>query len=271
MAILDVTNDNQLVHQTLQTVFDDIAVCDFLPGLGFVNGNSAILIDSTLITVSSYFCLLARSCRIVEELQYVWSFHAILLTAVGVWVNIPRHSIVRRQNQTVLRVHRKQVGQEVQLVNSPIDDVHDSGVSQSRICYRLELCRGKYLVGHVNHTITTHETRVDVCCRNTYGLFGVIKHIFELRRDGLCKYGQHVNLEELGKRSLRDTVDFTVFCLQILTSIVPPVAQGLVGRNYHSTCVVVHVGISRGADVLVPSWIEWQLGGNSPTVRCSKI
>ena len=133
MTVLNVADDDQLIHQTSQTVVDDVAACLLSSGHTLINGDAAILVNDTLIAVSSDFLSLARSRRVIPESQQVGILYTILLITIGEWVNVPQHSIVARQNQAVLRIHRKQVGQEVQLVDGPVDDVHHGRVGQSRI------------------------------------------------------------------------------------------------------------------------------------------
>ena len=267
MSVLHVTYDDQLIHHALQEVIDN-GTGGFFLSCTLVNGNLSILVNDTVVAVGSY-TLFKGSCFIIEELNSSWCFHTVSFVAIGTRINIPQHSIVRRKNQTILRVHREQVGQEVQLVDGPVDDVHHCGVGQGRICHRCELCRGVNAVHHINHTVTAHETGIYIFNADAHFNLGIVQHLVELRGDSLREHVTHVDVDELCYRSLGDTVNIAILCLEVLTFILPPVFQSLVGRNEHGTSVIVHIGITRSTDVLVPSRIEFQLGIDSLAVwRC---
>ena len=123
MAVLHVAHDDELVEESFQTVADDVIGDGGLCAGTF--GDDAVLIDGTVIA-SCLDTLVGRLARVIVELDDGWSFHTrgVLHLAIEYRVDVPQHGVVGGQQEAVTGVHGEEVGEEVELVDGPVDDVH---------------------------------------------------------------------------------------------------------------------------------------------------
>ena len=117
-------------------------------------------------------------------------------------------------------------------------------MGKGRISHRSKLCWRINSVYHINYTVAANKTGIDIFSADAHFYLRVVQYLVEIRGDGLGEHISHVDVDELCHGSLGDAVDFTVFRLQVLTFVLPPSFQSLVGRNEHSASIIVHVGIA---------------------------
>ena len=103
---------------------------------------------------------------------------------------------------------------------------------------------------------------------NAQTLLGIVQYTFELRWNRLCECGQHVDIEQLGQRGIRNILPRSIFHLKVFAFIVPPGFQRLICGCYHGTGIIVQV-VAHGVTVhiLVPARVKGQQGGYCLTVR----
>ena len=185
-----------------------------------------------------------------------------LRLAVGHGVDVFQQGAVRRQEETVARVQRVQVGTIVQLLDGPVDDAHV--LVDHRGVHHADERRGREdMVGQVDGTIAGQPHGVDVLLGDAHGVGSIVQHGLELAGHAAHKRRQHVGLEELGERGIGHVVPRAEALAQGSAGTVLPVfGQGLVAGHEHHGHVLLKGGLAglvREDIVAVPTRVEGQL------------